>query len=74
MSKYAVLDDLIVERLQVKPATFAELLSGDIRKECDTLVMAGYAFRVLDRRLQALRKKRVVYFDRATGWNMRVVE
>lgn len=71
MSKYGFLDDLIVERLQVKPATFAELLSGDIRKECDTLVMADYAFRVLDRRLQALRKKGVIYFNSKEGWMLK---
>jgi len=73
MSPYEKLDALIVVRLKIRPATFAELLSGESRIECERIVgqTGGDAFRVLDRRLQALRKRGVIFFDRAVGWRIK---
>jgi len=71
MTQYNKLDSLILERLKIRPATFAELLSGDVRAECDGAAetqVRGDVSRVLDRRLQALRKKGAIVFDRLVGW------
>lgn len=73
MSQYEKLDSLIVGRLKTRPATFAELSSGRIHKECTRIAktqIRGEAFRVLDRRLQALRKRGAIVFDRAVGWRV----
>lgn len=74
MTKYEIIDGLIVERLTIKPAMFAELLLGDILDECQTLAsdsVSGEAFRVLDRRLQALRKSGVIVFNSKIGWMLK---
>ena len=74
MTKYEIIDGLIVERLTIKPAMFAELLLGDILDECQTLAsdsVRGEAFRVLDRRLQALRKSGVIVFNSKIGWMLK---
>ncbi len=74
MNQYENLDGLIVERLKRNGAeTFAELSSGDIHAECDVIAktqVRGDDFRVLDRRLQALRKSGAIVFDRAVGWRV----
>lgn len=69
MSKYENLDALILERISDGPKTFHELLLGrnGLEKDCQKYESgAGDAFRVLDRRLQALRKKGLITFMK--GW------
>lgn len=64
MSKYATLDAMILAEIGSAPKQFAMLYRADIVHECDRLAMDEPAkrgrdiepFRILDRRLQALRK------------------
>lgn len=82
-SKYEALDALILAKIKARPATFSELYSGSVRKECDAIAKAGgnkhLAFfgggspwRVLDRRLQALRRAGKIRHNRACGWSEKV--
>lgn len=83
-SKYEALDALILAKIKVRPATFSELYSGSVRKECDAIAKAGgnkhLAFfggsspwRVLDRRrLQALRRAGKIQHNRTRGWSEKV--
>lgn len=74
MSQYKDLDDMIIKRLKTNPATFTDLMRGDIRKECDTIAslsVRGESFRVLDCRLQSLRKSGRIFFDRMVGWRLK---
>ncbi len=69
MSKYENLDAEILRRISAEPTPFGELYSGCVRGYCTSIAGAegkesDEAFRVLDRRLQALRKKGLI---RSTG-------
>lgn len=66
MSKYAKLDALVLSALGANPISFATLMSGEIKLECEAHAVRD-AFRVLDRRLQALKKLNQVRFD-GKGW------
>ncbi|WP_321967023.1 hypothetical protein [Burkholderia cepacia] len=66
MSKYAKLDALVLSALGATPISFATLMSGEIKLECEVHAVRD-AFRVLDRRLQALKKLNQVRFD-GKGW------
>lgn len=71
--KYEKLDTLIFGRLSdSRPTPFAELYHGgkQIHIECNELAdKKGEGFRVLDRRLQALRKKGLIAnVSSAKGW------
>ncbi|XHO68811.1 hypothetical protein BCC1697_005297 [Burkholderia gladioli] len=64
VSKYAKLDAIILARLTHEPTRFDRLYPGEIADECDRIAMGESTvrgrdvepFRILDRRLQALRK------------------
>jgi hypothetical protein len=58
MSQYAKLDELILRTLANGPRQFYELRSGALWAECRRLESETGSddFRILDRRLQALRK------------------
>lgn len=61
MGKYENLDQMIVGALGENPKHFHAILSGAIADECEMLSDRKYeGFRVLDRRLQALRKKGLI--------------
>ena len=75
MSKYASLDKMILDRIQRGPATFVQIDSGAVGRYADELaprdkVGALNGWRLLDRRLQALRKAGVVRFKLKTGWEL----
>ena len=58
-NKYEKLDDLILHAITHVPKRFAEIYIGYIAAECHQLAQLEKGkepFRVLDRRLQALRK------------------
>ncbi len=62
MNKYENLDAAILRRIGAEPTPFGELYNGCVRGYCTSIAGAegkdsDDAFRVLDRRLQALRKK-----------------
>lgn len=65
MKNYAKLDELILAAISEKPKQFGEIYTGDIYQACINHDRVETA-RVLDRRLQALRKKGLIFF--AKGW------
>lgn len=79
--KYNHLDALILARVQAGPALqFTQLMEGALREECLRLADANEGsrarygdnpFSVLDRRLQALRKRGAIRFNgsgKGFGW------
>lgn len=73
MSKYAELDEMILSSLSVTPKSFSDIYFGSERgspsicKVCRGMVTGqDEPARVLDRRLQALRKRGLIFF--AKGW------
>lgn len=75
MSKYAELDELILEKITVDtPTPFYKIhLSGGVGSEifltCERMSTTGTdGFRVLDRRLQALRKAGKIKSIPGKGW------
>lgn len=65
MKDYAKLDELILAALSDKPRQFGTIFSGEIYSACVNHSKDEPA-RVLDRRLQALKKKGLIFF--AKGW------
>ena len=71
MSQFQRLDDLIVARIARKGIHFTPLFSAnDVRDETQRLAVAldREPFRVLDGRLQALKRKGVIAYGTKTGW------
>lgn len=73
MSKYAELDKLILSSVNYKPKSFSDIYFGsergtpDISKVCQSMTVGkDEPARVLDRRLQALRKRGLIQFVK--GW------
>lgn len=54
MAKYDELDSMIIKRIAKSRCSFSYIFRGDVKKACDD------NFRILDRRLQALRKKGLI--------------
>lgn len=75
MSQYAKLDELILKTLAYGPWSFVELQSGVLWAECVRLASATGQedFRILDRRIQALRHARKIRFTGrkvGQGWEL----
>lgn len=71
VSQFQQLDDLIVARLAGKGIQFTPLFSSnDVRKESQRLgdALGREPFRVLDGRLQALKRKGMISYGTKTGW------
>lgn len=73
MSKYAELDEMILSSVSTIPKSFSDIYFGaergspDISKVCQGMVAGKEEpARVLDRRLQSLRKRGLIFF--AKGW------
>lgn len=67
MDKYAEIDRMILDSIGDNPKQFWEIYDGELYKAC--VIMTGpnrEPARVLDRRLQALRKKGLIVFMK--GW------
>lgn len=76
MSQYERLDWLILVTLSGRPRNFTELQSGALWAECIRLESAtgSDSSRILDRRLQALRKAGKIEYTGAKvgqGWTLR---
>lgn len=74
MSQYADLDKAILDRLDGGgdwPLHF--LFAHEVRRECERLAKATgrESFRVMDGRLQALRKAGKIAYDTKTGWSLK---
>ncbi|HBQ3005867.1 hypothetical protein [Klebsiella pneumoniae] len=72
MSKYVNLDIAIMSKLSETPSPFSCLFSGDVGAECVGIAKdegdKKEPFRILDRRLQALRKLGVIAHVKGKGW------
>jgi hypothetical protein len=71
VSQFQKLDDLIVARIARKGVQFTPLFcSNDVREESHRLGVAldREPFRVLDGRLQALKRKGLISYGTKTGW------
>ncbi|MDM0090280.1 MULTISPECIES: hypothetical protein [unclassified Variovorax] len=74
MSKFADLDVMIVTRIARAPCTFAELQEPGLNEAAGSFVVAdrhgvpGPIWRVLNRRLQALRKEGHIVYSKGRWW------
>lgn len=72
MSKYAKLDRAILNKIGGCPVAFSGLFHSDVEEECSRIAMDEHnkvePFRILDRRLQALRKSGVIRYVTSKGW------
>lgn len=69
MGKYDKLDQLILDKIGGHPAPFMNIYVRDVHEECEALSTKKYeGFRVLDRRLQALKKAGLIRCLRGKGW------
>lgn len=69
MSQYKILDEAIMKKIGGHPQMFVEIFVRDVREECHRIADATgcQAYRILDRRLQALRKAGKIRFI-SKGW------
>ncbi|MCK4120399.1 hypothetical protein ACI2UK_27020 [Ralstonia nicotianae] len=75
MRKYAKLDEAIMNKMGGHAQAFSEVFVRDVREECERIAKEESAgqkreiesFRVLDRRLQALRKAGTIWHN-GKGW------
>ncbi|MGA3983449.1 hypothetical protein ACI2TD_18085 [Ralstonia nicotianae] len=75
MSKYAKLDEAILKKMGGHAKAFSSVLVRDVREECERIAKLESAeqkreiesLRVLDRRLQALRKAGAIWHN-GKGW------
>ena len=76
MSKYQSLDDAILARVKDRrplPMTLALLMATSQVRDLAEAAVAGTsrpAFRAVDARLQALRKKGLIEYSTALGWRL----
>ena len=72
MSQFDTLDDMIKRRLADGALYLVNLNARDVRQESERLeaLTGREAFRVLDARLQALRKKGAICFSSRVGWSI----
>jgi len=69
MSKYENLDQIILNKIGGHPAPFMNIYVRDVFDECEKLSTHKYeGFRVLDRRLQALKRRGLIRCIRGKGW------
>lgn len=70
MSKYIDLDNLILKAIGGGQRTFNRLLTPAIRQAAAAADSQAEDWRVVDLRLQALRKRGEIEYIRATGWSV----
>jgi len=71
MNPYSKLDTLILARLkEISTGYLKDIMRDDVRAECERIATCTNreAFRVIDGRLQALRKRGAITFDLMFGW------
>lgn len=74
MADYSALDHLILSRCKHRGVTFMEMrVNEEIHDEAVAVAKPDrygvrYGFRVIDRRLQALRKAGKLTYNRTDGW------
>ena len=69
MNDYTAFDAKLLARIKESPATFSSL-STHMDAEAQEIATYKYdAFRVTDRRLQAMRKRGLIEYSAKTGWS-----
>ncbi len=70
MTDYTDIDGMIVRKIQRGARTFAAIDGGEVYNEANRLheLTGSPAFRIIDRRLQALRKKGVIQYTTSEKW------
>jgi len=74
MTDYIEFDAKLIERITTRPATFTQL-STYMNADAEFIAQLNgkpqsEAFRVTDRRLQALRKRGLISYSGKTGWHI----
>lgn len=69
---YTYLDMLIQERIAAGNNTFSKIDGGEVYKQAQWLEgqVNSPAFRIIDRRLQAMRKKGLIKYTTAEKWTV----
>lgn len=72
MTDYSVMDELILTKIRKGYNMFAKIDGGDVYREAQRLQdeTKTPAFRVIDKRLQALRKKGVIKYTTKDKWTV----
>ncbi|WP_338510162.1 hypothetical protein [Erwinia aphidicola] len=72
MADYTKMDQLIIEKVKDGANTFSKIDGGGVYEEAKRISMetGGDSFRVIDRRLQALRKRGVIEYTTKEKWRM----
>lgn len=77
---YSQIDQLIIFRVREGFSSFANIFSSNLKEEAERIAKEQSkgrtvrdrvdAWRILDRRLQALRKKGAIKYASKTGWSL----
>lgn len=69
---YTKLDELIKQKISSGKKTFASIDGGAVAEEAKRVasISGGEAYRVIDRRLQVLRKAGVINYGTTTKWTI----
>lgn len=67
---YEHLDFLIQQRIRQGYQNFFNINAGEVAQEAKVLSGGYDSWRLIDRRLQAMRKKGVIRYTRANGWQI----
>jgi hypothetical protein len=71
VTDYTEFDKRLISVVRRGFSTFIEISHGELRKYADALAAPDrYGWRVIDRRLQALRKRGALTYSRETGWEV----
>lgn len=70
MTDYSKVDAAILERVRIGKTTFAGIAGGAVWAEALKVSNVEAADRVIDRRLQKLRKARKLTYNRPNGWRL----
>lgn len=68
--KFAEIDQLIIEQIRSGKKTFTAIMEPRLRSEAEPFRGDAPTYRVLDRRLQALRKRGLISWSARTGWSV----
>lgn len=69
--KYAKLDSAILNKIGGNPSPFSQIFVRDVQSECIRIAQEenkSEPYRILDRRLQTLRKRGVICNVTGKGW------
>jgi len=67
---YTLFDNAIVSHVREGKNTFTQLSAGRLCEFADKLAGVSQGWRLIDRRLQALRKAGKLSYDRKAGWTV----